>query len=109
MDANTSYLLEEDRRQEKAEQRQEMIEAMANDLVQEGAEYFPWKLEHVLEAVENAPESMQMTMVASLAAAIVDSKLKNDVGNHLALVAVKKLVEDYWLEAAKKQAEREID
>jgi len=108
MDANTSHLLEEERRQEKAEQREAMIEAMARDLVQPGQEYDPWKYENFMEAIENAPEAMRMNYFAAMAAAVVDSKLDNQYGNHLALSVVKRLVEDYWFEVAKVKTEKEM-
>ena len=107
MDANTSRLLEEERRQEKAEQRQEMIEAMARDLVQPGQEYDPWKYDNFMEAIENAPDMMQRVMFVTVAVAC-DSELKNDYSNHLALTSIKKLVEDYWFEVAKVKAEKEM-
>ena len=104
MDANTSHLLEEERRQDKAEQREAMIEAMARDLVQPGQEYDPWNYDNFFEAIENAPEHMRMLIHANIAGAN-EMNFKVEPGNYLALLMIKKLVEDYWFEVAKVKAD----
>lgn len=91
-----------------ADLRAERIESMAKDMTQPGQEYYPWTLPHFLEAVENAPEKMQILMFSCVAAS-VEMGLKNDHSNHLSMSAIKQLGEDYWLDAAKHEAERMID
>lgn len=108
MDANTSYLIEKEKAEAKAEQRQEMIEAMAHDLVKPDGEYYPWKFNNCMEALQNASTFEQMLMVANFESAIIKSELKNDVGNYMTLGVVKKLVEDYWFAVAKVAAEEKL-
>ena len=91
-----------------ADRRAERIEAMVEDSMRAGQEYYPWTRANVLEAIENAPENNQIVMFACLSSAITLG-LDNDHSNHLALTAIKKLVEEYWQDFAKTMAEREID
>ena len=94
--------------QDAAERREEMIEQKAKDLMQPGQEYDPWKFSNFMEAFCESSESMQQNVFCSIAAAVVDSKLENEYGNHLALTMIKKMVEDYWLDVAKHNVERDF-
>jgi len=85
--------------------RGELIEQCAVDSVQPGQEFYPWTFEHFEEAIGNAPNGDLVCMYATVAAA-VDLSLDNHLANHAALSAVKQLVEKYWLECARHDAEK---
>lgn len=85
--------------------RHELIEEEALYLVQEGQEFHPWTFEHFEEAIGNAPTGDRKVMFATIASA-VDLNLDNPHANSVALVAVKQLVEKYWLACAKHEAEK---
>jgi len=82
-----------------------LIEEQALYLVQSGQECYPWTFEHFEEAIGNAPNGERMVLFATIASA-VDLHLDNHLANHAALSAVKQLVEKYWLECAKHEAEK---
>lgn len=91
---------------EATQQRQdELIEAEALQLVQEGQKFYPWTFEHFEEAIGNAPNGDRITVFATMAAA-TDLDLNNHYSNHMALVAIRRLVEKYWLECARQEAEK---
>lgn len=92
---------------DEAEAEAERVEQRAKYLTQPGEEFHPWTFDNFEEAIGNAPEAERKVMFATIAAA-VDSNLKNDNNNHLALVSVRCMVERYWLEIATKKAEREL-
>ena len=88
-----------------AVRRYELIEEQALYLVQEGQDFHPWTFEHFEEAMGNASSGNRILAFATIASA-VDMKLDNHLANHAALTAVKQLVEEYWLECAKREAEK---
>jgi len=81
------------------ERRAESIVQHARDLIQQGEEFYPWTFNHFEEAIGNAPRGYCVLMFATITAA-VDLDLKNDHSNHMALVAVRQLMERYWLDCA---------
>ena len=87
------------------ERRAESIEQYAYDLIQAGQEFYPWTLEHFEEAMVNAPSGNRIAVFATIAAA-VDLDLKNDMSNHMALVAVRQLMNRYWLDCARQEVEK---
>lgn len=88
-----------------AVRRYELIEQQALYLVQEGQDFHPWTFERFEEAIGNAPSGDRILAFATIASA-VDMKLDNHYANHVALTAVQQLVEKYWLECAKQEAEK---
>jgi hypothetical protein len=86
------------------ERHAELIEQYAHDLIQAGQEFYPWTLDHFEEAMIHAPSGNRIAVFATIAAA-VDLDLKNDLSNHMALVAVRQLMERYWLDCAMQKAE----
>jgi hypothetical protein len=85
------------------ERRAEAIVQHAHDLIREGEEFYPWTFNHFEEAIVNAPEGHRIAVFVTIAAA-VDLDLKNDHSNHMALVAVRQLMEWYWLDCAMQEA-----
>jgi hypothetical protein len=85
------------------ERRAALIVQHARDLIQKGEEFYPWTFNHFEEAIGNAPRGYCVLMFATIAAA-VDLDLKDDHSNHMALVAVRQLVERYWLDCAMQEA-----
>ena len=88
-----------------ADRRAEFINEQAQYLIQPGQEYDPFTFEHFEEALVNAPKGDRMAVFATVAAAI-DLKLDNHFSNHIALVALHQVVERYWLNCARQQAEK---
>lgn len=82
-----------------AERQAELIEEQALYLVQKGQEFYPWTFDHFEEAIGNAPNGDRIAMFATIAAA-VDLHLDNHHANHIALTAVKQLMEKYWMKCA---------
>jgi len=81
------------------ERQAESIEQHARDLIQKGEEFYPWTFKHFEEAISNARSGERKVMFATIASAI-DLHLDNHHANAVALVAVKQLVERYWLNSA---------
>lgn len=90
-----------------AERHAEAVEERAKYLMQIGEDFHPWTFQNFTEAIENAPDAYRKTMFACIAEA-VNSGLQNNHANHLALVAVRQLVERYWTECAAKAADAEL-
>lgn len=88
-----------------AERRAELIEEQALYLVQEGQEFHPWTFEHFEEAMGNASRGDRIVVFATVASA-TDLHLDNHVANRTALIAIKGLVENYWLDCARQEAEK---
>lgn len=80
-----------------------MIEQRAKDLMQKNEWCDPWSFTNFTEAIENAPEHERKMMFSTVAEA-VSQRLDNNHANHLALVALRQMVERYWLDIATKEA-----
>ena len=93
-------------KESEAERRAEMVEQRTKDLMQVGEAWHPWTFENFEEAIVEAPKAERMQMFILIASA-VDLGLKNDHGNHLALVGLRQLVERYCTEGAAKAADAE--
>lgn len=93
-------------RESLAEVRAEQTEQRAKDLMRMGEEYHPWTFENFEEAIGNAPDANRKIMFATIAEAVSVGLVDNH-RNHLALVAVRQLVERYWTELAVSVAERD--
>lgn len=65
----------------------------------------PWEFVDFTEAIENASELKRKLMFCAIATA-VNLDLKNDHANHLAMVSIRQLIDDYWEEAEKLKLER---
>jgi len=87
------------------ERRAELIVKHARDLIREGEEFHPWTFNHFEEAMVNAPEGQLIAVFVTIAAA-VDLDLKNDHSNHMALVAVRQLMERYWFDCAMQEVKK---
>jgi len=87
------------------ERRYELIEQESLNQIQPGQEFYPWTFEHFEEAIGNAPNGDRAIVFASIASA-VDQHLDNDFTNHTALVAIRQLVERYWLACAEHEAKK---
>lgn len=88
--------------------RHELIEEQALYLVQTGQEFHPWTFKHFEEAIGNAPNGDRKVMFATIASA-VDLNLDNHHANTCALIAVKQMVEKYWVKIAQQHAEDNYD
>jgi hypothetical protein len=93
-------------KQEAAEIRAAMVEQRTKDLMQVGQDFYPWEFANFEEAVDNAPLAERKIMFSFIAAA-VGSGFNNEYANHAALVAVRQLVERYWVVVAAKVADAE--
>lgn len=92
--------------QEEEELRAERVEERTKELMQPGEDYHPWTFENFEEAIENAPDAQRKTLFACVTEA-VGTGLNNDHANHLAMVAMRQLVERYWQDVSSKIAENE--
>lgn len=88
-----------------AECRAEAVEAYATFLTRPGAEFYPWTRAHFEEALGNAPDPEQRVVWSTVSVA-VDGDLKHDLANHLAITALRSLVENYWKKAALQEAQK---
>lgn len=84
-----------------------MIEQRAKDMMQKNEWCDPWSFTNFTEAIENAPEHERKLMFSTVAEA-VSQRLDNNHTNHLALVALRQMVERYWLDVATKEALKEL-
>lgn len=85
------------------EREAEMAEDYAKHLLEEGEEFHPWTFAHFEEAIANASYPERMTAYVTIATA-VELHLSNVYSNHMAVEALRQLVENYWEEAAKQKA-----
>lgn len=82
-----------------AERIQEQVDYMLTT-----PEYSPYTHEHLFEAFAEA-ETADMLVAAACLKGAVEAKLNDNLANHLALCAIKRIAESYWEKAALFQAE----
>lgn len=94
--------------EEDAELREIALEEQAQFLISPDQACYPWTFDHFEEAIGNASEANRKLIFATLAAAILDFNLDNPACNHIALVALRQVVEGYWLKCARHLAEKSV-
>ena len=90
-----------------AEHRAEQIEQNTEALMQPNEKFYPWTFANFTEAIENASEAERKVFFAFTAEA-VEHGLKDDHRNHMAMCAMRLMVEQYWNRCAVIKAKREI-
>lgn len=85
------------------EQRQDLIETKAKELMKQGGECYPWQHDRILEAIAQT-DSTVLTDYIRVAILQPD----NFFSQAQVVGAIHGIIEAYWLEVAKSVAEKEM-
>jgi hypothetical protein len=107
------FLNREADEERQAEERQAMIEERAKDLMKEGQEFYPFTIEHFLEAITQSTDLEALGFGAGLLAynrvRAYGDEFNNIVADKLAITVAEELsirCKNYWFEVAKYQVEK---
>ena len=87
---------------------QESMKELAESYMQEGEDYYPFQPDNLGEALAEMNHANLKFIAAAFAVAAKDG-FRNDMANHLAVIAIAKNAELYWEDYARMRAERELE